>query len=42
MHCEQNFAKNILKIMIGEKDTMEVRRDLQCRGMKHLWLAINP
>lgn len=42
MHCEQNFAKNILKIMIGEKDTMKVKRDLQCRGMKHLWLAINP
>jgi len=43
MHCEQNFAKNILKTVTGEKDTMKMRRDLQHKGMKkHLWLAINP
>lgn len=34
MHCEQNFGKNILKILIGEKDIVKVRRDSQCRGMK--------
>jgi hypothetical protein len=43
MHCEQNFAKNILKIVVGEKDTVKVRRGLQCTGMRqYLWLAINP
>jgi hypothetical protein len=43
MHHEMNFVKNFLKIVIGEKDTLKVRRDLQHRGMKpHLWLTINP
>jgi hypothetical protein len=28
--------------VIGENDTVKVRRDLQCKGMKqHLWLVIN-
>jgi hypothetical protein len=43
MHCEQNLSKNILKIEIGLKDTMKVRRDLQCKGIgRHLWLTPHP
>jgi len=43
MHCEQNFTENILKIVIGEKDSVKVKRDLQHRGIKlHLWLTTNP
>jgi hypothetical protein len=42
MYCEQNFAKNILKIVTSKKDAMKVKRDLQCKSMRqHLWLAIN-
>jgi hypothetical protein len=43
MHSEKNLAKNFLKTIIGKKDTMKVRRDLQRRGIqKHLWLTANP
>ncbi len=28
MHCEMNFAKNILKTIKNEKDIIKVRRDL--------------
>lgn len=43
MHCEQNFRKNILKIVIGEKDSVKVRRNLQDRSIRlHLWLTTNP
>ena len=43
MHCEQNVAKNILKIVTGLKDTVKVRRDLQCKGIRrHLWLTPHP
>ncbi len=43
MHCEQNFAKNFLKIIIREEDTVKVWRDLQRKGIKpHLWLTTNP
>jgi hypothetical protein len=31
MHCEMNFAKNILKTIKNEKDIIKVRRDLQLR-----------
>jgi hypothetical protein len=42
MHCEQNFTKNILKTVIGEKDNVKVRHDLQHKGIKlHLWLTTN-
>jgi len=42
MHCEQNFTKNILKIVIGEKDSVKVRCDLQHRGIRlHLWSITN-
>jgi hypothetical protein len=43
MHYEQNFAKIILKIIIGEKDNVKVRWYLQWSGIKpHLWLIANP
>lgn len=42
MHCEHKFAKNIFK-MIGKKNSVKMRCNLQCRGTKpHLWLTINP
>jgi hypothetical protein len=42
MHCEHNFAKNIFKIVIGKKNSVKMRRNLQCRGIRpHLWLTIN-
>jgi hypothetical protein len=43
MHFEMNLAKNFLKTIIGKKDTMKMRRDLQRKGIrKHLWLVANP
>jgi hypothetical protein len=38
-----NLAKNFLKTIVGMKDTVKVRRDLQQKNIrKHLWLAWNP
>jgi hypothetical protein len=43
MHCEMNLAKNFLKTIVGMKDTVKVRRDLQRKNIKkHLWLVRNP
>jgi hypothetical protein len=43
MHCEMNSAKNFLKTIVGRKDTVKVRRDLQQKNIKkHLWLVRNP
>jgi hypothetical protein len=43
MHCEMNLAKNFLKTVVGTKDTVKVRRDLQRKNIKkHLWLVRNP
>jgi hypothetical protein len=43
MHCEMNLAKNFLKTIVGTKDTVKVRRDLQQKNIKkHLWLMQNP
>ena len=43
MQCEMNLAKNFLKTIIGKKDTVKVRRDLQRQNVrKHLWLTPNP
>jgi hypothetical protein len=43
MHYDQNFAKNILKTMIREKDDVKVRHDLQGRSIRpQLWLTTNP
>jgi hypothetical protein len=43
MHCEMNLAKNFMKTIKSKKDTVEVRRDLQRKGIRpHLWLTANP
>jgi hypothetical protein len=43
MHYEMNLAKNFLKTICRNKDTVKVRRDLQRRGIRrHLWLTANP
>jgi hypothetical protein len=43
MHCEMNLAKNFLKTIVGTKDTVKVRRDLQRKKLwKNLWLVQNP
>jgi hypothetical protein len=43
MHCEMNLAKNFLKTIVGTKDIVKVRRDMQRRNIKkHLWLVQNP
>ena len=43
MHCEQNVAKNILKTVTSHKNTVKVRQNLQCRGIRrHLWLTPHP
>lgn len=43
MHCEMNLAKNFLKTIVGTKDSVKVRRDMQRKNIrKHLWLAQNP
>jgi hypothetical protein len=43
MHCEMNLAKNFLKTIVGTKDTIKVRQDLQRKNIKkHLWLVRNP
>jgi hypothetical protein len=43
MHCEKNkLAKNILRTITWEKDTVKVKQDLQCKGLRpHLWLIPN-
>ena len=39
MHCEKNLSEFFLKTMLGEKDTLAVRADLQARGIRpHLHL----
>jgi hypothetical protein len=38
-----NLAKNFLKTIIGKKDIVKARRDLQRKGIrKHLSLLPNP
>jgi hypothetical protein len=38
-----NLAKNFLKTIVGTKDTVKVRRDMQRKNIrKHLWLAQKP
>ena len=39
MHVEKNVSENILKTLLGEKDTVKVRKDMEEAGMRpHLWL----
>ena len=45
MHCEKNFAENLLKTLCGakDKDSVKVRRDMQREGIrKHLWMVKDP
>lgn len=43
MHCEKNFCENILKTIFGEKDTINVRKDMEIEGIRsHLWLRPDP
>jgi len=43
MHCEKNFAENVLKTVIGEKDSIKVRQDMQRQKIKpHLSLTPDP
>ena len=40
MHCEKNVCDNILKTLLGEKDSPAVRIDLQNRGIcPQMWLV---
>jgi hypothetical protein len=42
MHYEMNLAKNFLKTICRNKDTVKVRKDLQRQNIhKHLWLIAN-
>jgi hypothetical protein len=43
MHCEKNLAINVLKTILGEKDTKKVRHDLQALGISQsLRLKLHP
>jgi hypothetical protein len=43
MHCRMNLAKNFLKTIMENKDTVKAWLDLQRKGIcKHLWLVANP
>ena len=45
MHCEKNFAENLLKTICGfkEKDSVKVRRDMQREGIRRdLWMVPDP
>ena len=39
MHIEKNIAENLIKTLFGEKDTPNVRLDMQSKNIRpHLWL----
>ena len=39
MHTEKNIAENLIKTLFGEKDTPQVRLDMQTKNIRpHLWL----
>ncbi len=39
MHVERNILESILKYLFGDKDTIEVCKELEeARVMQHLWL----
>ena len=45
MHCEKNFAENLLKTICDfkEKDSVKVRRDMQREGIRpDLWMVRDP
>lgn len=43
MHCEKNFAENVLKTIVGNKDSIKVRLDLKHEKIRpHLCLTPDP
>ena len=45
MHCERNFAENLLHTICGmtSKDNVSVRKDMERLGIRrHLWMTPNP
>ncbi len=43
MHIEKNVCKNVIKFIIGVKDTFRVCRNMEvCGVQKHLWLKRDP
>jgi hypothetical protein len=43
MHIEKNICENSNKFIIGAKDTIKVRHDMEVYGIqKHLWLKQDP
>ena len=43
MHVEKNIADSVLKLLFGEKDSLDSRRDLEQMGMhRELWLRPRP
>jgi hypothetical protein len=43
MHCEKKLAINVLKTIVGEKDTKKVQHDHQALGIgQSLWLKLHP
>ena len=40
MHVEKNVCENVVKTIIGEKDTIASRRDMEATGVREeLWLV---
>ena len=43
MHIEKNIAESVLKFLFGEKDSMDLRRDMEQMGVRReLWLRPKP
>jgi hypothetical protein len=43
MHIEKNVCENVIKFIIGVKDTFKVRKDMEVCGVwEHLWLKRDP
>jgi hypothetical protein len=43
MHCEKNLVHNVIKTVLGKKDSKKVRHDLQALGVQeHFWLKLHP
>jgi hypothetical protein len=34
MHCEKNLTENIIMTLLGDKDTLAIRKDLRTRGIR--------
>ncbi len=41
MHCQKNLCENVVKIIFGNKDIVEIKEDLKdCSIRNHLWLQV--